>query len=86
TILPFSQLLKQPSVQSKMNDGKMYVKNVVTFLRNYIEMNPFGLNSCLRNGKRINPSHLGGSMDPKKYGKIITNSSIAPQNDFIVFV
>lgn len=61
----------------------MYVKNLVIFLKNYIEMNPFGLNSCLRNGKRITASYLGGSMDPKKYGKIITNINSAPKKSVL---
>lgn len=62
----------------------MYVKNLVIFLKNYIEMNPFGLNSCLRNGKRISATYLGGSTDPKKYGKIITNINSAPKKYFLI--
>ena len=52
-------------------DGKVYVKNIIAFLKNYLEINPFGLNNCLRSGKRIFPSHLGGSVDPRKAGKMV---------------
>jgi len=54
------------------------VKNLTTFLKNFLEINPFGLNSCLRTGKRVLPNYIGGSNDPRKIGKIITNYSIAP--------
>ena len=79
-ILPFNVLLKQPFVQAKMNDGKVYAKNLITFLKNYLDINPFGLNSCLRSGKRITPSYLGGSNDPRKAGKIVTNASFSPNS------
>ncbi len=78
TILPFNLMLKQPVVQAKMNDGKVYAKNLITFLKSYLDINPFGLNSCLRSGKRISASYLGGSNDPRKAGKIVTNASFAP--------
>jgi hypothetical protein len=51
---------------------------LISFLKAFLEINPFGLNNCLRNGKRIAPSYLGGSNDPRKIGKIVTNASFAP--------
>ena len=78
TVLKFNNLLKQPLVQSKINEGKIYAKSLVTFLKNFLEINPFGLNQCLRSGKRITPSFLGGSNDPRKVGRILTNHSFAP--------
>ena len=68
------------------NDGKLYVKNLTTFLKNYLEINPFGLNSCLRSGKRISPSYIGGSNDPRKIGKLITNCHTAPGSDALIFI
>jgi TBCC domain-containing protein 1 len=86
TILPFSLMAKQPLVKSKMNDGNIYIKNLITFLKTYLEINPFGLNNCIRLNKRINPSYLAGSTDPRKSGKIITNKTMAPKNDFIISI
>lgn len=86
TVLPFNVLLKQPIVQSKMNEGKVYAKNLITFLKSFLDINPFGLNSCLRSGKRISPTYLGGSNDPRKAGKIVTNSLFAPTSDFLIFM
>lgn len=84
TILKFNVLLKQPLVQSKINEGKIYAKSLITFLKNFMEINPFGLNNCLRSGKRITPSFIGGSNDPRKIGRIVTNNSFAPAGDFII--
>jgi hypothetical protein len=71
TVLPFHLFLKQSSVQSKLVESKVYTKSLVTFLRNYLELNPFGLNNCLKSGRRIGPTFLGGSADPRKMGKIL---------------
>ena len=60
------------------NEGKIYAKSLITFLKNFMEINPFGLNNCLRSGKRITPSFIGGSNDPRKIGRIVTNNSFAP--------
>lgn len=60
------------------NEGKIYAKNLVTFLKSFLEINPFGLNICLRSGKRIIPSYIGGSNDPRKMGRIVSNNSFAP--------
>jgi len=84
SVLSFHLFLKQSIVQSKLAESKVYTKSLVTFLRNYLELNPFGLNNCLKSGRRISPSFLGGSMDPRKMGKIITNASFAPVDEFIV--
>jgi hypothetical protein len=66
----YNQIMKQK------NDGKIYLKNLVTFLKSYIELNPYGQTYCLRSGKRIIPSYVGGSVDPKKVGKIVSNANL----------
>ncbi len=67
-------------------DGKIYSKNLASFLKTYLELNPFGQTACLRNGKRINPTYIGGSVDPRKVGKIITNANLGRSSDLIVFL
>ena len=60
------------------NEGKIYAKSLMTFLKTYLEINPFGLNICMHSGKRITPSFIGGSNDPRKIGRILTNYTFAP--------
>jgi hypothetical protein len=51
----------------------------LTIIKGNIEVNPFEISATTRLGKRINVTYSGGSTDPRKAGKIITNSNYAPK-------
>jgi len=61
-------------------DGKLTVNKLALFLRDKLEVNQFEVNGTLRSGNRITVSFIGGSTDPRKAGKVISNSNFAPKS------
>lgn len=78
-------IVKQSNL-SRSDDGKISVHALSTFIRNSLELNPFEINGTLRNGRKLSASMIGGSADPRKTGKIITNNNFAPKNDQLIIL
>lgn len=51
----------------------------MAIIKTNIEVNPFELSATTRLGRRVIVTYAGGSTDPRKAGKIITNTSFAPK-------
>ena len=51
----------------------------MTIIKGNIEVNPFETSATTRLGKRINVTYSGGSTDPRKAGKIVSNANYAPK-------
>jgi hypothetical protein len=85
TVLPLHLIIKQSNL-TRSDDGKISVYALSTFIRNALELNPFEINGTLRNGRKLCISLIGGSADPRKTGKIITNSNFAPKNDQLIML
>jgi len=86
TIMPLHEIALQQQVQQKTGFSKIShsfsFRSLQSWLRSHISQNPFGISSCIQQGRRLSWPLAGADKDVRenKRGRIATNALYVPKD------